>query len=114
MHRKLLILVGLVALGIGGVSTIALQSYAQKASTQATSITPSSSTMVLGQENTATDTDNIQNDLGGIEKPDATISQDTDKETNDDQNTTSTVKQNDTLEHGENNATNTNEIEDSN
>jgi hypothetical protein len=112
MNKKLLVLIGVIALGIGAISTIALQSRAQNAPAQ-----PAAAPIVtapMAQENTAADADNVQNDPGGIEKPDVAISPDTDKETNDDQGVTSTVKQADTQERGEGNATDTTETEDGN
>lgn len=87
MNKKLLVLVGLIALGIGGVSTVALKLHAQ-ASVQPTATTASVAAAVGTQENTAIDTDNIQNNQGGAEKPDVAISQDIEVETNDNQDTT--------------------------
>jgi hypothetical protein len=98
MNTKLFILVGLIALGIGGVSAIALQSHAEKTPVQPAITTASTGTSAPTQENTATDTDNIQNDSGGIEKPD----------------TTSTVEQGNAQEHGENGTADVNEGEDGN
>jgi uncharacterized protein HemX len=105
MNKKLLALVGAVALGIGGVSAVALQSHAQNASVVTTPAV---------QGNATTDTDNIQNDKGGIETPDAAVSQAPDKETNDDQSVTSTVKQVSAQEHAEGSAADINEVEDGN
>ncbi len=113
MNKKLLVFVGLIALGIGGISTIALQSYAQKAPIQPAT-TAASVVSTSTQENTSADADNIQDDKNGIEKPDAAISQDTDNETNDDKSATSTVRQGDTKEQGENSAADVNETEDGN
>jgi hypothetical protein len=97
MNKKLLALVGVIALGIGGASVIALQSHAQNASSQPA--TTSVVTTPAAPENTATDTDNIQNDKGGVETPDAV---------------TSTVKQADTQEHAEGTTADVNEVEDGN
>ena len=83
MNKKLLVLVGVIALGIGGASAIAFQSHAQKISDQTGATTTPVVTSPALQENTVGDADNIQNDKGGIEKSDAAISQDTDKETKD-------------------------------
>jgi len=103
-------LVGLVALVAGGASTIALQSHAQKASDQSGTTSTPTVTAPLSQENKAGDTDNVQDKKGDTEKPDA-VSEGADKETNDGQDATSTVKQSDTHEHGESNATSTGETE---
>ena len=111
MNKKLLMLVGLVALVAGGASTIAFQSHAQKASDQSATTSAPTVTTPPSQENKADDTDNIQDQKGGAEKPDTEISQNADKETNDGQDATSTVKQNDTQDHGESNATSTSETE---
>ncbi len=107
MSKKVLVLVGLLALGVGAVSTIAIQSHAQKAPVQpATSVVPTANSGVT-HENTLSDTDNIQNDPSGIEAPDAPV-QGT-------QNATGqTVKQVDAQEHGEGAATDVNEVEDGN
>jgi hypothetical protein len=98
MNKKLLVLVGLIALGVGGVSTIALQSHAQKAPVQPTTTASAAAAPASTQENDATDADNVQNDPGGVEKPDAT----------------STLKQGDTQEQGEGVTVNPNETEDGN
>ncbi len=113
MNKKLLILVGIAALGLGSVGAIALQSHAQQAIGQSAPTSAPIVTSAPQQENTTTDTDNVQDDKNGIEKPDAAIS-DTDKETNDDKNASSTVKQGDTKEQSENSAADTNETEDGN
>lgn len=104
-------LVGLIALVVGGASTIAFQSHAQKASDQSGTTDTSTVTAAPSQENKAGDTDNIQDQKGGPEKPDAAISENADKETNDSQDATSTVKQSDSQDHGESNATSTGETE---
>jgi hypothetical protein len=111
MNKKILMLVGLIALVVGGASTIALQSHAQKASDQSGTTSTPTVTTPPSQENKAGDTDNIQDQKGGVEKPDTAISGNADKETNDGQDATSTVKQGDAQEHGENNATSTGETE---
>ena len=111
MNKKLLAFIGVIALGIGGASAIALQSHAQKATGQSTAANIPIVTTNSPQENTATDTDNIQNDKNGVETPDTAISQDTDKETNDDKAATTEVKQGDSHETGENASTDVNETE---
>jgi len=113
MNKKLLALVGVMALGLGSIGAIALQSYAQNTSNQSTTSAPEA-VSAPQQENTATDADNIQNDQGGIEKPDVVSSQATDKETNDDKGVISTVQQADSKESGEGTAADTSEIEDGN
>ncbi len=76
-----------------------------------TGIKKRSVTVTPSQENTSTDSDNVQNDNGGVDKPDAAVKPDTDKETNDDKGT---VSGNDTKESGEQGTSNTTETEDGN
>jgi hypothetical protein len=90
MNKKLIVAVGLIALGLGAISTVALQSRAQT--------TPAQPTVVSSKENTVADTDNIQNDPQGIESSDAT----------------GTVRSGDGQEQNESSATNVNEVEDGN
>ena len=95
MNKKTLALVAIVALGIGGVSAIAVQSHAQQVLTQlaTTSTVQSTSTQDISSPS---DIDNIQ-----------------DGETNDD--ATSTIGQKkDTKEPGEGTATDATEVEDAN
>ena len=98
MNKKLLALVGVIALGVGGVSAVALQSRAQSVPVQPTATAAPAAVTALTQENTATDTDNIQNDPNGVEKSDAT----------------STVKQGGVQDQGEMDTANPNEVEDGN
>lgn len=98
MNKKLLALVGVIALGVGGVSVVALQSHAQNVAAQPTAITAPAVVATPTQGNTVTDTDNIQNDPNGVEKPDAP----------------STMKQGAIQDQAETDVANPNEVEDGN
>ncbi len=73
-----------VALIAGGYALIHTSARADVASQ------PITTSVSVSQDNTdkdvkgAQDTDNVQDENGGPEKPDTTVNQDTDKETNDD------------------------------
>ena len=95
MNKKTLIIVAVVALAIGGLGSIALQSHAQNTVSQPSSVVPSATVSPV-PENTTTDTDNIQNDTGGVDKPDAAVSG------------------SDTKEQGDQGTANTPEVEDGN
>ena len=112
MNKKVLALVAIVALGIGGVSAIALQSHAEQLVTQPA--TPSTVQSTSTQDiSSPSDTDNIQDDKGGVDKPDPVIDNHQDGETNDD--ATSTISQKkDAKEQSEGTATDAAEVEDAN
>jgi cytoskeletal protein RodZ len=113
MNKKAVAILGVVALGVGGVSTIALQSHAQQVVNQPTA--PVVQTPAVTKDvSSSSDTDNIQNDKGGVDQPDAVMSgqKGTDTETADD--ATTTVKKTDTKEQGEGTATDSQEVEDAN
>ncbi len=108
MNKKILVFTTAIALAIGGIASIAIQSFAQNVATPTPTPTV---TVTPSQENTSTDSDNVQNDNGGIDKPDAAVKPDTDKETNDDKGVVSGT---DTKESGEKGTSNTTETEDGN
>jgi hypothetical protein len=84
MNRKNMALLGIVALGLGGASTIAYQTHAQSTTTAVAATVSVPATVATPDVKTAADTDNIQDDKGGVDKPDAAVSEAADTETNDD------------------------------
>lgn len=81
MDKRIMALLGVITLGVGGAASIALQTHAQTAAVQPATTTVASTVQDV---KSATDTDNIQNDKGGVDTPDAAVTSDGDVETNDD------------------------------
>lgn len=80
MSKKLLTIIGLIALGSGVVGSIALQSHAQVVSsslTNQTSVSPVETS--AQQEKNVKDTDNIQSEVQDNKGTDASIGKETGK-----------------------------------
>lgn len=110
MNKFFAIAGGVGVLGLGALGFQALQSHAQVSTVP--SHTPVVTTHVTQDISSPSDTDNIQNDIGGVDQPDAAIVTDV-RPAGDPVDATSTVEQG-THESGENTAADANEVEDAN
>ena len=114
MNKKILVMAVIAAFGIGGASTIAYQTHAQQTVNPVAASVVASQAVVPTLENTKTDSDNIQNDKGLVDQPDAVDnSEQLDKETNDDK-ATSTLQADASQEKEAGSASDLNEKEDAN
>lgn len=131
MNKKTLIMAVIAALGVGGAGTFAYQSHAQQLSDTSSlpvinqAVSPAVDNSSVGtdtaketvdktENSTATDTDNIQDENGAVDKPDTVGgTEQADKETNDDKGGTA-LQSGDKQEQGEGTAQDANEKEDAN
>ena len=101
-------LIGVIAFGIGAISTLAPKTHAQTTDTNIPLIAT-----VSYQEDMKGDANNIQNITKDIEKSDVVVSQGSNKETNNDQISKSETDQGDTQIQNESTTTDSNEVENS-
>jgi hypothetical protein len=114
MNNKKTALMAIATLVLGAVGSIAYQSHAQTIAGAVQPVVSTSQTDVVSKTNVI-DTDKIDNENGGVDVPDATVSSgDGDVETNDDNKGGATVdkmNQKDQQEQG-NETNDANEVED--
>jgi cytoskeletal protein RodZ len=105
INKFMVIAAGVGVLGLGAVSAYAVQSHAQ--SSAITNPTPIVQTTKVQDVSSPSDTDNIQNDTGGVDLPDATVTSGASVKTE-------VAGQKDSKETGEGTTTDVNEVEDGN
>jgi hypothetical protein len=109
MNKFFAIAGGIGVLGLGALGFQAMQSHAQVPSTTAQSSVASATVKDISSPS---DTDNIQNDTGNVDMPDAPVVTDV-RPAGDPADSSSTVEQG-THESGENTAADAHEVEDTN